>query len=146
MRKIKFRGKVIEDDISNIDYDNNSRHIKIGDWIYGDYVHINGDEDISGIYRKDKCSWYPIRVDTLSVGQYTGVKDEDGNEIYEDDIIHVNRLDNEQEDYRVVFEDGIWILVNTELLIELNLYSTVKDYVCFVIGNIRDNPELVKGE
>lgn len=77
VREIKFRGKRISD----------------GVWLHGDLVHDN----IGG------CYIYPIEsrglykqnaVHPCTVGQYTGIVDSDGFEIYEGDILKVNRRYN----------------------------------------------------
>lgn len=141
MREILFRGKREED----------------GGWIYGlysdDYVY---DTDFpcvvplrsGAIYE----SWSVIR-DT--VGQYTGLLDKNGKKIFEGDIVESRASDNKEDWKRwiVTFYDGSLcfereISRKRKHKHEQNLLCVdeVKLYGLAVIGNIYDNPELLKGE
>jgi uncharacterized phage protein (TIGR01671 family) len=73
------------------------------------------------------------------VMQYTGLKDANGKEIYEGDIVEFFNGNT----YKVAFEDGCFVLDgkrfwhgNNELY---SYYNTIK-----IIGNIYENPELLK--
>ncbi|MCM1168809.1 MAG: YopX family protein [Bacteroides sp.] len=66
MREIKFRGKRLSD----------------GKWIHGNYASVMfTDED------NDTINGYP--VDSSTVGQFTGMTDRDGRDIYEGDICSI---------------------------------------------------------
>jgi len=71
--------------------------------------------------------------------QFTGLKDKNGKEIFERDII----LDNRGIKMEVFFEDGMFKVIfrdgNPKFTAELIDYTTISEEV---IGNIYENPEL----
>lgn len=102
------------------------------------------------------------KVDPKTIGQYTGLKDENGTLIFEGDIIEFEDLGEEGweykegfnftnrakvtlENYRVELTD--WYSDNSARLDEMNEYwdAFVDGFeFCEVIGNCHDNPELLK--
>lgn len=91
------------------------------------------------IYDNGFGEGYSVRnLDNIEVLQFTGLKDSEGYEIYEDDIVW-NEWD---EEYQVIiFDEGEYKLMGESHI--QNLYDNL-DYID-VRGNIYENLELVKG-
>ena len=122
MRTIKFRGK----------------DRRTGKWFYGDLVH-SADKKRTTILVNYKDSYDECEVDPETVGQFIGLYDKDGKEIYEGDILDFNGITVEVRFVRGVFA----LLVNGDLDEEL-CGDCRTDSFAKVIGNIHDNPELMK--
>ena len=84
-----------------------------------------------------------------TVGQYTGLKDKDGKEIFEGDILHINY--HSEEDVIIVWDDGAFHFkaihkftgyLPGELLALCCIQKAVDVYK--KIGNIYENPELLE--
>lgn len=136
MRTIKFRGKSIDTQ----------------EWVYGDLETAPTKEySVIHTYKEDETYKGQVKVVKESVGQYTGYKDSKGTEIYEGDILEVYMPDyDEKYKTQVTFEDGAFLVD-----IKRQDYDTVApigwwfdnyrmDDDCVVVGNIHDNPELLK--
>ncbi|MBR8464437.1 hypothetical protein KDD93_07650 [Campylobacter sp. faydin G-24] len=86
--------------------------------------------------------------DDFEIMQYTGLKDDDDCEIYEGDIIKFHDLGLDRKGV-VDFKDGSFIITDdyNEItsLSDLVFVSKRDGFKCFVIGNIYENPELLKG-
>ena len=98
----------------------------------------------------DTAPWF-ANVDPDTVGQFTGLFDKNGKEIYEGDIITVNG----RYPRVVLWDKMMWALMPTEYYHDayfwvMNLQHPGPDWweefsdEFEIIGNIHDNPELLK--
>ena len=130
MRAIKFRGRRTSD----------------RKWIYGDLKKLEPFGFFIHGYDGEFC--LNFGVDTETVGQFTGLCDKNGKEIYEGDIL---RWDVNNLLYVVTFESGMFYAsikeCNEGMIGGFPLHRlTEYDYgKCEIVGNIHDNPELLKG-
>ena len=79
------------------------------------------------------------KLEHLEYMAYTGLKDKNGKEIYEGDIV---KHATDEGVYKVIFEDGGFYVKN---LFEYD-FQTINEYPLEVIGNIYENPELLEEE
>lgn len=142
MREIKFRGA-------------NEYH----QWYFGD-LEYNKKYDVARIYTYDEYGEYDKQYVVCSdtIGQYTGLKDKDGREIYEGDIVVRRDLtfniektcvvvyNNEIAGFRLHHQNKVY----TERydFISSDTYNDGKctmecEYEYEVIGNKYDNKELL---
>jgi uncharacterized phage protein (TIGR01671 family) len=147
MREIKFRGKRVDN----------------GEWEYGDLLTsdektyiVNDCETIcpdgegTDLYALEWCE-----VEPETVGQYTGLTDKNGVEIYEGDVLSISCYSYEEpeEDYEGVvligcFGNGLLITNDDGTTKYLYLNELVGSYTTIyeVIGNIHQNPDLLAKE
>lgn len=126
-REILFRGKRIDNGI----------------FVYGSAVLSGSHAHISVFERIDKGNNAlhtnsPVRPETL--GEYTGLKDRNGNRIFEGDILKAVRSDRERVFHVIYLGTAFYAPEFHWELIDVDF-----DYQLEVIGNIHDNPELMEG-
>ena len=138
MREILFRGKILG----------------LTDWSYGYYAKSGENHFI--LLDTDNEDNYSI-VDPETVGQFTGLTDENGKRIFEGDIVKLTDKSFGNK-WKAVVEFGNpngnytwgWQLkpigkaknVNTDILCWVEMEET--GAFCEIIGNKWDNPELLE--
>ena len=140
MRKIKFRGKFV--------YANPDGSLK---WVYGDFGHsvVPGKAVINEIIPYNEGDFIAhTEVLIGTVGQFTGIIDRNGVEIYEGDIIQTYDSNGKpilHEVYYFESEARFATKIGYENLNEGSLTQKWINELDFeVIGNIFDNPELLQ--
>lgn len=139
MRTIKFRGKTRD-----------------GEWVYGYYLpSIYEDVDIITVLEDFKLTEKNYHVLKETISQFTGLLDKNGKEIFEGDIIKMSTATYGDEIFRIGYEDshiGAFCLCSDEQEDTSRFVSIFggnygyEPFYCEVIGNIHDNPELIKRE
>ena len=144
MREILFRGKRLDN----------------GDWVEG-YLYEHEPRLVGIVSENDEpeaSKWFIARtgfadwnmprpvelveVDPSTVGQYTGLKDKNGERIFDGDIVQAHfRTNHSKQIFRVTFDDGMFIFNNDYVKLPVRGIYGIK-----VIGNVHDNPEYMKGD
>ena len=121
MREIKFRGR--------IPYDKG--------WVYGDLRHIGNNL----IYIVDKFG-HGSSVNPETVGQFTGLRDSNGRDIYEGDVVQSKEL-------LFPYDTGVIRYCGefTSFYLDTgdgDINDLSDDEGLTVLGNVHDNPELLE--
>jgi uncharacterized phage protein (TIGR01671 family) len=129
-REIKFRGKVKHyDPMTNPE----------NGWVEDYYFQDLTQGEMRSFIFQPPCSWEVIPE---TVGQFTGLLDFSKKKIWEGDIVNVSCL-NYTGLAVIKFIDGAFCMVGENWIESLNGFDTDS---LDIIGNIHDNPELLKTE
>ena len=129
MKEIKFRAYVDTDEFKGVTDITNINFIS--------KTHVEFIEPKTGKYG-DYWDYEVMQIgEDCILLQYTGVKDKNGKEIYEGDIVEFDDGDR----YYIDFAEGTFTMEPNRMYI-----CNVNTENFCVIGNIYENPELLKGE
>ena len=144
MKTTKFRGKRLD----------------TMEWTVGSLVKcFNGKIGIVSMTKYSKENRIEAIIDEVfpdTIGQYTGLKDKDGKEIWEGDIFKEDNSGIVRSVFRVpgglAFEDNP-VSFGYDHRVPVYPYSSIAEMqnaswlsqCCEIIGNIHDSPELLKG-
>ena len=126
MREIKFRAwsKLLNKMLSHEDLNKTLKNITKIEYIAGIFLPLNSD---------------------VEVMQYTGLKDSNGNEIYEGDIVKIEDYFGEDIIGRVIYDEAtagyVFHKGNERNYFQMTL--DLEYYVHYVIGNIYENKDLL---
>lgn len=121
-----------------------------GEWLYGDLVHYGDKILIFSENAQNSPDYYEVNTET--VGQFTGLTDKNGVKIFEGDFLNVEIFKIDIGYFNSVFFcENIQKskCISTDYqgrknFIEHENKNYLGDYAKVVIGNIHDNPELLK--
>ena len=143
MREILFRGKRIDN----------------GEWIEGSLVKVTIKGQTYYLIFGDNFSFNGTDVKALqhacvdpdTVGQYTGLTDKNGKKIFEGDVVAYSTNSygaTNKEIHEVVFETrggSAYFGIRISEIETWQFCLAVPAKLMEVVGNIHDNPELLKG-
>lgn len=165
-REIKFRGKGIEeydkdkwyygsyfkyDEINYFCLDDGSRTEEINEKLKNNIKHKIIFEMQGDLNMENHIKLADVNPET--VGQYTGLHDKNGKEIYEEDVVKITNKNSKVIPIKPLIAQIVWseeylayILITTSVKDAFENLGDYIDYDIEVIGNVFDNPELLGGE
>ena len=125
MREILFRGKRMGDN----------------EWVYGLLARY-GDNTSNIVESKFELL---VPVETKTVGQWAGLCDKNGVKVFEGDVVKVKDALNWGTSGTFIGSVGFGD-ASFRIETDTSTHYRWQDYDCEVIGNVHDNPELLKEE
>ncbi|HAK1118253.1 TPA: hypothetical protein H1595_002339 [Listeria monocytogenes] len=141
MREIEFRGKRIDN----------------GEWVYGNLMQF--EDSATFIFADERKGASTLTyahfiinnmhaIDEKTIGQYTGLKDKNGNKIFEGDVVKWgDTLGGEERPIRIAT-----VKINPDIQFDSNVgifnygqfaYKNTEKFLT-ILGNIHDNPEYLE--
>ncbi|MCT3589338.1 hypothetical protein EFS21_01725 [Levilactobacillus brevis] len=114
--------------------------------IMADYVSAIQNGDTQGtpssvnVIVNGKNETWDIENDHVELLQFTGLKDANGTEIYEGDLVRL--ADDLENPYKVIFDEAKFEFFGGRFCYDFS--EAFMDYE--VIGNVHENPELVEAQ
>ena len=111
------------------------REIKFRAWDKRGKKYLNNAQNI---WMNNTCFGDLLASPNFEIEQYTGLKDANGDEIYENDLVS---LDPDDPPYQVIFDEGKFELSNDDLGLVYDLSEEHMD--CEIIGNVHTDGDLI---
>ena len=137
MREIKFRAKTLQE----------------GKWIYGFYAHFvdsfRGREThriFSGMADSDTEDFFPTYddIDPSTLGEFTGIQDIKGKDIYEGDIVRYRWTDERfKKNPKYTVSVVSWDKWNSGWGLENCIRADFDTKRLEVLGNVHDTPNIL---
>ena len=127
MREIKFRAKDMG-----------------GHWVYGDLFHKRTSIGDAMIRCKNGIE---ADVDVTTIGQFTGLYDSDGEELYEGDIIRSFDSEGNSIWHHIEYRGASFVAILKDsfpLVGNIMTQDWLKEFDKVIIGNIHDNKEYLE--
>lgn len=143
-REVKFRGK----------------SLRCNTWVYGHYCRLNNTDCIIlqpkftvNDNKDEVITTMAEEIDIKTLGEYIGLEDYKGQEVYEGDVILSSWWDDEPQEVKFHKYGFKGFDIRQKIVHGRELYEGIDNLLdgCFgdvfeIMGNIHDNPELLSGE